>query len=70
MKQKILLFLVAAVISLNINAQGIEKNGQQLNVVTTAVPLLMIGPDARAGGMGDGGVASSADAKLYALECS
>jgi len=62
MKQKILLFLVAAVISLNINAQGIEKNGQQLNVVTTAVPLLMIGPDARAGGMGDGGVASSADA--------
>lgn len=62
MKQKILLFLVAAVISLNINAQGIEKNGQQLNVITTAVPLLMIGPDARAGGMGDGGVASSADA--------
>jgi len=27
MKQKILLFLVAAVISLNINAQGIEKMG-------------------------------------------
>ncbi len=62
MKQKIIIFLVAAVISLNVNAQGIEKNGQQLNVITTAVPLLMIGPDARAGGMGDGGVASSADA--------
>lgn len=47
---------------LNINAQNITKNGQELNVITTAVPLLMIGPDARAGGMGDGGVASSPDA--------
>jgi hypothetical protein len=62
MKQKIILFIIAAVLSLNISAQTIEKNGQQLNVITTAVPLLMIGPDARAGGMGDGGVASSPDA--------
>lgn len=34
----------------------------QLNTITTAVPFLMISPDARAGGMGDAGVASSADA--------
>ena len=62
MKQKVIIFVIAAVISLNINAQSIEKNGQQLNSITTAVPLLMIGTDARAGGMGDGGVASSPDA--------
>jgi len=60
MKQKILL-LIASVMMLNVSAQ-ITKNGQDLNVITTAVPLLMIGPDARAGGMGDGGVASSPDA--------
>lgn len=40
----------------------VYKNGQELNVLTTAVPFLIIGPDARAGGMGDGGVASTADA--------
>ncbi len=62
MKQKIIILVIAVIISLNVNAQGIVKNGQQLNVITTAVPLLMIGPDARAGGMGDGGVASTADA--------
>jgi hypothetical protein len=33
----------------------------QLNTITTAVPFLMISPDARAGGMGDVGVATSAD---------
>lgn len=34
----------------------------QLNTITTAVPFLMISPDARAGGMGDAGVASEPDA--------
>jgi hypothetical protein len=33
-----------------------------INVVTTAVPFLRISPDARAGGMGDLGVATSPDA--------
>src|SRR6185436_6197384 len=33
----------------------------QINTITTAVPFLMISPDARAGGMGDAGVASSPD---------
>src|SRR6516165_1088942 len=32
-----------------------------LNTITTAVPFLMISPDARAGGMGDLGVATSPD---------
>lgn len=34
----------------------------QLNTITTAVPFLLIAPDSRAGAMGDGGVATSADA--------
>lgn len=38
------------------------QNAQPINVVTTAVPFLRISPDARAGGMGDIGVATSADA--------
>jgi hypothetical protein len=33
-----------------------------INVVTTAVPMLRISPDARAGGMGDVGIATSPDA--------
>ncbi len=60
MKHKILLVVLLAAFALETTAQ-IEKNGQTINTITTAVPLLMIGPDARAGGMGDGGVASSAD---------
>jgi len=33
-----------------------------INISTTAVPFLRISPDARAGGMGDAGIATSADA--------
>ena len=33
-----------------------------VNIVTTAVPFLRISPDARAGGMGDAGIAISPDA--------
>ncbi|MCW5907921.1 MAG: type IX secretion system outer membrane channel protein PorV [Chitinophagales bacterium] len=38
-----------------------EKDGKVVNTVTTAVPFLRINPDARAGGMGDVGVATPAD---------
>src|SRR4051812_21314652 len=41
----------------------------QLNTITTAVPFLMITPDSRAGGMGETGVATTADVKFYSLEC-
>lgn len=37
-------------------------NGQTRNGITTATPFLLIVPDARAGGMGDVGVSTSADA--------
>jgi len=38
------------------------QDADPINVVTTAVPFLRISPDARAGGMGDAGIATSADA--------
>ncbi|MBK8807333.1 MAG: hypothetical protein IPO21_12100 [Bacteroidales bacterium] len=42
-----------------------DITGQDLsdkyNVITTAVPFLLIAPDSRAGAMGDVGVATSAD---------
>jgi len=38
------------------------QTADPINVVTTAVPFLRISPDARSGGMGDIGVATSADA--------
>lgn len=43
-------------------SQGVNYNKGGVNTVTTAVPFLLISPDARAGGMGDLGVASSPDA--------
>lgn len=39
-----------------------ELNGGSVNTITTAVPLLLISPDARSGAMGDAGVASKPDA--------
>src|ERR1051325_2001414 len=41
---------------------GLLSSQAQLKVVTSAVPFLRISPDARAGGMGDLGVATSPDA--------
>ena len=41
----------------NVNAQT-----DPINIVTTAVPFLRISPDARTGGMGDVGIATSPDA--------
>lgn len=38
------------------------QNAEAINVVTTAVPFLRISPDARAGGMGDAGIATLPDA--------
>jgi hypothetical protein len=44
------------------NVSKVLAQTAPVNVVTTAVPFLRISPDARAGGMGDLGVATSADA--------
>ncbi len=54
------LLVVFALASFSVKAQDNEK----FRVVTTAVPILQISPDARAGGMGDVGVASLPDANV------
>ncbi|PCH53016.1 MAG: hypothetical protein COC22_03255 [Flavobacteriaceae bacterium] len=56
MRKLPILVLVFLVAFSKINAQ------QTQNTITTAAPFLLIAPDARAGGMGDIGVATSPDA--------
>ncbi|WP_111709452.1 type IX secretion system outer membrane channel protein PorV [Lutibacter citreus] len=56
MKKIILVSLTVLFALSNINAQ------ETANPITTAAPFLLIAPDARAGGMGDIGVATSPDA--------
>lgn len=43
------------------SAQQLNGRENSVNAITTAVPFLLIGPDSRAGAMGDGGVATSPD---------
>ncbi len=65
MKKNFLLLMFTSLIALNGFAQGSQTNDilkNKLNTITTAVPFLLIAPDARGGGMGDGGVSSFADA--------
>jgi hypothetical protein len=61
-----LFFILLVITSINfIKAQGYydEVAGQEgSRVITTAVPFLIIAPDARSGGMGEVGVASDPDA--------
>jgi hypothetical protein len=49
------------VIVLSCTLSFIKAQSDKLNVVTTAVPFLRISPDARAGGMGDVGIATAPD---------
>ena len=58
MRRKILVVVAGCLLSTNLFSQT--------NTITTAAPFLLITPDARAGGMGDIGVATSSDAfSLY-----
>ncbi len=58
-----ILFLTTFLYSISFSQSSIEDlQDGYLNTITTAVPFLIISPDARAGGMGDVGVASSPDA--------
>jgi Type IX secretion system protein PorV len=54
--------LTALVMVLGGTAIGVNGQVNRLNVVTSAVPFLRISPDARSGGMGDVGIATSPDA--------
>ncbi len=71
--KKILLTLLALTVSISMGySQSYDQSGRQMsasqkmekyfNPITTAVPFLMIAPDARSAGMGDIGSCSSADA--------
>jgi len=62
MKFKLALMIFLPLLMVNGFSQN-TKLGQQatLNTITTAVPFLMIAPDARSGAMGDAGVSSSPD---------
>lgn len=63
MVNKIILTVIAlSLLVFNANSQTHTQIGQTLNAITTGVPFLMIAPDARAGAMGDAGVATTPDA--------
>ncbi len=63
MKKSGIYFLLFVFVAVKMSAQ---TNTQVTGGITTATPFLLIVPDARAGGMGDMGVATSADAfSLY-----
>jgi hypothetical protein len=46
---------------------GTQTNGSQFNNIITAVPFLLITPDARAGSMGEAGVAVQPDANAMSI---
>ncbi|MEQ8907639.1 MAG: type IX secretion system outer membrane channel protein PorV [Vicingaceae bacterium] len=58
----IFLMTGAVVCGQNVYTPNNIPQEDQLNTITTAVPFLMISPDARSGAMGDAGVATSPDA--------
>ncbi len=55
-------FLLVILLPNSGKAQGLIGQDSSFRVITTAVPFLMITPDARAGGMGDVGGATTPDA--------
>src|SRR5215210_1777431 len=62
MKQITVKFSAALLLALSFSNRASAQDGNTINVVTSAVPFLRISPDARAGGMGDVGIATSPDA--------
>jgi len=61
MKKTFVLFVVLITYGFNSYAQSNYIGQESQNTITTAVPFLMIGPDARSGGMGEVGVATTPD---------
>lgn len=61
---------ISALLSFALSAQttaGTAINGSRLNSIRTAVPFLLITPDARAGAMGDAGVAVEPDVNTLSI---
>jgi hypothetical protein len=62
MKKLTVKFAAALLFALSLSSGVKSQDNGTINVVTSAVPFLRISPDARAGGMGDVGIATPADA--------
>ncbi|MBI9037144.1 MAG: type IX secretion system outer membrane channel protein PorV [Bacteroidales bacterium] len=62
MNYKILVAIALIFAMFSGHSQNSDYVGRDLNTITTAVPFLLIAPDARAGAMGDAGVSSTPDA--------
>jgi len=62
MKQTFFFLVFVSISTISIAQGTVNTNGSYKNAVSTAVPFLTIGPDARSGGMGEAGVALSPDA--------
>ncbi|EDM37256.1 hypothetical protein PBAL39_05638 [Pedobacter sp. BAL39] len=61
------LVTICTELSAQLVESGTETNGSRRNNILTAVPFLLITPDARAGGMGDAGVAVQPDANAMSI---
>src|SRR5512135_790558 len=61
MNQKSLKLALLLGLSAAAGMQASAQTTEPINVVTTAVPFLRISPDARAGGMGEVGIATTPD---------
>lgn len=70
MLRTVLVFFLATVLN-RLNAQSVQPGtlttGSESNNIITAVPFLLITPDARAGGMGNAGVAIHPDANTMSI---
>ncbi len=53
---------IAVIAACVLFAYSANSQTSEINTITTAVPFLLIAPEARAGGMGDAGVATTPDA--------
>ncbi|MDQ6815403.1 MAG: type IX secretion system outer membrane channel protein PorV [Bacteroidota bacterium] len=62
MKPKTLRNSAVLLLALSLATKAKSQTDNTINVVTSAVPFLRISPDARAGGMGDVGIATTPDA--------
>ena len=60
--------LIGTGLMAQLTGQGERADKVQLNTITTAVPFLMIGPDSRAGGLGEAGFRTFAGCKPITLE--
>ena len=64
-----LMVMVSPIKAQNPNPDELAGKDVTKNYISTAMPILLIAPDARSGGMGDVGVASTPDARWYNIWC-